>query len=186
MRKALTLLTALFTSVSATLSFPALADTPDWRYVEGGYTKIDFDDDESFEPDGFNVPSRYLLNSNIFLNGEYNRVEEGSFDLDLLTLGAGYRMPINSTTDAYFTANFEQLDADATDENGYSINAGLRSMVTEQIELNGEIGYYDVFDGEATIKIGANYYVTPQWAFGASYKSVDDLDILQVNARYAF
>ena len=71
-------------------------------------------------------------------------------------------------------------------ENGYSINAGLRSMVTEQIELNGEIGYYDVFDGEATIKIGANYYVTPQWAFGASYKSVDDLDILQVNARYAF
>lgn len=32
-------------------------------------------------------------------------------------------------------------------------------MVIEKIELNGEIGYYDVFDGEVIIKIGVNYYV---------------------------
>ena len=104
----------------------------------------------------------------------------------MLTLGAGYRLPVNATTDAYFGANLERLGGDFDDETGYSINAGLRSMVTEQIELAGEVGYYDVYDGEATVKIGANYYITPQWAVGASYESIDELDILQVTARYAF
>lgn len=183
MRKALTLLAA----VTATLtSYSTLADTPDWRYVEGGYTKVDFDGNESFEPDGLTVNGKYLLNANVYLNGEYSFFEEGNFDFDMLTLGAGYRLPINATTDAYFGANLERVDGDFDDETGYSINAGLRSMVTEQIELAGEVGYYDVDDGEATLKIGANYYITPQWAVGASYETIDELDILQVTARYAF
>ncbi|WP_346993212.1 hypothetical protein [Alteromonas gracilis] len=41
-------------------------------------------------------------------------------------------------------------------------------------------------DGEATFKVGANYYITPQWAVGANYKVIDDWDIMQVTARYAF
>lgn len=183
MRKMITLLAGLTLS---TTSFVSLADSPDWRFVEGGYTKMDFDDNESFEPDGFVLSSKYLLNSNIYFNGEYSSFEEGSFDFDMLTLGAGYRMPINATTDAYFGANFERIDNDSADENGYSINAGLRSMVTEQVELMGEVGYYDVDDGDATLKVGANYYFTPQWAVGASYKLIDDLDIMQVTARYSF
>ncbi|NDV90772.1 outer membrane beta-barrel protein [Alteromonas sp. 345S023] len=183
MCKTLTLLAV----VTATLSsYSAMADTPDWQYVEGGYTKVDFDGNESFEPDGLNINSKYLLNSNVYLNGEYSFFEEGEADFDMLTLGAGYRLPVNATTDAYFGANLERLGGDFDDETGYSINAGLRSMVTEQIELAGEVGYYDVYDGEATVKIGANYYITPQWAVGASYESIDELDILQVTARYAF
>ena len=95
-------------------------------------------------------------------------------------------MPVNASTDAYVGANIERVDGDVEDDTGYSINAGLRSMLTEQVELAGEGGYYDVDDGEATFKIGANYYITPQWAVGASYKFIDDLDIMQVTARYAF
>jgi long-subunit fatty acid transport protein len=184
MRKSITLITAAI--AAATLPLSAMADKPDWRYVEGGYTKMDFDDNESFEPDGLTVNSKYLLNSNWYLNGEYSFFEEGNFDFDMLTLGAGYRLPINATTDAYFGANLERVDGDVDDETGYSINAGLRSMITEQVELAGEIGYYDVDDGEATFKVGANYYITPQWAVGANYKIIDDLDIMQVTARYAF
>ena len=114
---------------------------------------MDFDDNESFEPDGLTVNGKYLLNSNWYLNGEYSFFEEGSFDFDMLTLGAGYRLPVNATTDAYFGANLERIDVD---------------------------------DGEATFKVGANYYITPQWAVGANYKVIDDLDIMQVTARYAF
>ncbi|VEL98961.1 opacity protein-like surface antigen [Alteromonas sp. 76-1] len=186
MRKAITLLTALTATAASVASFATLAESPDWRYVEGGYSKMDFDDNESFEPDGFVLSSKYLLNSNIYLNGEYSNFEEGSFDFDMLTLGAGYRMPLNATTDAYFGANFERIDGDVDDETGYSVNAGVRSMVTEQVELLGEVGYYDVEDGDATFKVGANYYITPQWAVGANYKLMDDLDIMQVTARYSF
>ncbi|WP_421132896.1 outer membrane beta-barrel protein [Alteromonas sp. A079] len=182
MRKTITLLAVL----TATSSFSVLADSPNWRYVEGGYTKIDFDNNESFEPDGLTVNSKYLLNNNWFLNGEYSFFEEGNFDFDMLTVGAGYRLPVNATTDAYFGANLERVDGDVEDDTGYSINAGLRSMITDQVELAGEVGYYDIDEGEATIKVGANYYITPQWAVGASYEMIDDLDIMQVTARYAF
>lgn len=183
MRKTITLLAAF---TATTFSLSAMAEKPDWRYVEGGYTKMDFDDNESFEPDGLTVNGKYLLNSNWFLNGEYSFFEEGNFDFNMLTVGAGYRIPVNASTDAYVGANVERVDGDVEDDTGYSINAGLRSMLTEQVELAGEVGYYDVDDGEATFKIGANYYITPQWAVGASYKFIDDLDIMQVTARYAF
>ena len=53
MRKSFTLIAAALTA--ATLPLTAMADKPDWRYVEGGYTKMDFDDNESFEPDGLTV-----------------------------------------------------------------------------------------------------------------------------------
>ena len=66
MNKAITLLTALtfplasLAAVVATVApTAALADKPDWRYVEGGYTKLDFDNNESFEPDGLTINGKY-------------------------------------------------------------------------------------------------------------------------------
>ena len=115
MRKSITLIAA---SHSGT-SLSAMADKPDWRYVEGGYTKWTFDDNESFEPDGLTVNGKYLLNSNWYLNSEYSFFEEGS-GFDMLTLGAGYRLPVNATTDAYFGANLERIDGDVNDETGYA------------------------------------------------------------------
>ena len=38
-------------STLLSVSLPALADTPDWRYVEGGYTRYGFDN-SNIEPDG--------------------------------------------------------------------------------------------------------------------------------------
>ena len=183
MRKSITLLAVLSASV---LPLTALADKPDWRYIEGGYTKLDFDDNASFEPDGLTVNGKYLLDRNWYLNGEYSFFEEGSFDFNMLTVGGGYRLPINATTDVYVSANLERVDGDVDDETGYSINAGVRSMLTEQVELAGEVGYYDVDDGDVTFKVNANYYITPQWAVGAKYTVIDDADIMQATARYAF
>ena len=182
MQKSLTIIASL---TAASLSFTALA-TPSWRYVEGGYSTMDFDGNGNFDPDGFTVASKYLLNENVYLNGELRYLEEGNFDATTQTLGAGYRMPLNSTTDAFFGANFERVDTDGGDETGYSINAGVRSMVTDQIELAGQVGYYDLDDGEATLKLGANYYFTPRWAVGVSWETIDDADITQVTARYTF
>ncbi len=182
MRKSVSVLAGVLTlSASA-----AVMAAPDWRYVEGGYTQLDFDNNESFEPDGLAIESKYLLNQNVYLNGEYRFFEENSFDFDMLTVGAGYRMPLNATTDAYFGANLERVDLDGDDDTGYSLSAGVRSMITEQVELMGEVGYYDVDDGEATVKVGGQYYITPQWAFGASYEMIDEIDIMQVTARYSF
>ncbi len=180
MRKSILLSSAL---IAGSMSFSALADSPDWRYVEGGYALLDTD---ATEFDGAGVNAKYLLQNNIYLNGEYSNVTDNGFDINMATAGVGYRMPLNGNTDAYVGANFERIDTDAADENGYSVNTGVRSMVTQEVELMGEVGYYDVDDGDVTMKVGANYYFAPSWAAGVSYKKIDDIDMTQVTARYTF
>lgn len=165
------------------ISSSAMAASPDWRFVEGGYTNADIGRGDF---DGIDVGGVYLLENNVYVTGEYKMLDDSGTDLDMTTVGLGYRMPLNATTDAYFGANFERIDVESYDDNGYSVNAGVRSMVSEQVELLGQIGYYDVDDGDVTVKVGANYYVSPRWAVGASYEKIDDLDITQLNARYTF
>ncbi|MBR9790298.1 MAG: outer membrane beta-barrel protein [Gammaproteobacteria bacterium] len=173
------------TALSASMfSLSAAADTPDWRYVEGGY--LSYDGDGGFDPDGLQVNGKYLLDPNFYVNGEFGWAETGNIDFTTLTLGGGYRLAVNSTTDAYVGANFERIDADFYDDNGYSLNAGVRSMLTPELEVNGELGYLDLDDGDITLKAGAYYYFNPQFAVGANYEFMDDADVFQLSARYAF
>lgn len=167
----------------STVSISAFAASPNWRFAEGGYTNAEIG---RADFDGLDIGGTYLLENNIFVTGEYSMLDESGGDLDLLSMGLGYRFVINSSTDAYVGANFERADFEGYDENGYSVNAGVRSMLTDQVEVLGEIGYYDLDDGDMTVKAGANYYFTPRWAVGLSYEKVDDLDITQLNARYTF
>lgn len=89
-------------------------------------------------------------------------------------------------TDAYFGANCEELDTSGDNESGYSLNAGVRTMLRRQFELSGEVGCYYIEDGEATMKVSANYYFINDWAVGASYEMIDDLNIMSLTARYSF
>ncbi len=177
--------TKTFTAFVAatTLSSAAMAASPNWRFAEGGYTNAEIG---RADFDGLDLGATYLLDNNIYVTGDYSMLDESGTDLDLLTLGAGYRLPLNSFTDAYFGLNYERAEVENNEDSGYSLNAGVRSMVTEQVELQGELGYYDIDDGDVTVKVGANYYFSPRWAVGASYEKIDDLDITQLNARYTF
>lgn len=182
MRKSTTALALLI--AAGTFSTAVLANGPAWRYVEGGYTSLD--GDGGLDADGAFIGGKYQINPNVYLNGEFTFVEEGSADINLLTLGGGYIVPLNTTTDAYAGINFERVDTDGYDDNGYSLAAGVRSMVTDVVEVTGELGYYDVSDGDITFKVGGNYYISPELSVGASYKFMDGGDIMQLGARYAF
>lgn len=171
-------------SATALSSFSAMANTPDWRYVEGGF--ISYDTDGRVDPDGVFAAGKYLLNPNIYLNGELGWAESGNVDFTNLTIGGGYRYPVNKTTDVYAGANFERVDSDYYDDNGYSLVTGVRSMVLPELEVTGELGYVDINDGDITLKAGAYYYLNNQFALGASYEFMDDSDVLQLTARYAF
>ncbi|WP_018982295.1 outer membrane beta-barrel protein [Salinimonas chungwhensis] len=179
MYKRLPILTA---ALLGTFSTGALSDV-NWQYVEAGYSELDAG---GADADGFTVAGKYLMDNNIYLNGDYKHFDESNVDFDMLTLGAGYRMPLTSRTDAYFGANFERVDTRASDDSGFSLNAGIRSMIMPELELAGQLGYYDVDDGDVTFKVSANYYFTPRWAVGLSHEGIDDVDITQLTARYAF
>ena len=180
-------------AILALMSGAALANDPKWHFIEGGYTTMDFDGyDGSFDPDGFVFKGSTLIAPQIYLHGEYDYMESDLFDenidVNTLTIGVGYIMPLTQHTDAFAGINYERLDVDGDDPDGYSLDVGVRSMVTEVIELTGQIGYLDMDGGDSdfTFKVGAQYYFTPQFSLGASYENLDSYDVTQVTARYYF
>ena len=44
----------------------------------------------------------------------------------------------------------------------------------------------DIEEDETAFEIGADYFFTPQFSFGATYVIADDVDLLGVSARYTF
>ena len=113
--------------------------------------------------------------------------------MDYASAGVGYRYGLTQNTDFFGEVTYEYVNIDVEldsisgeDDNGYGITAGIRSMLSEQFELRGAIRYIDIEDDETAFEIGADYFFTPQFSFGATYVIADDVDLLDVSARYTF
>lgn len=177
------------TNVMATVSLlfastllPVQAKALDWRYVEGGFVFYDLDGRPSHS--GLQAASKYLLSNDIFVNAELGYVDSGN--LTYQTIGAGYRMPIDKITTAYVGANVERVNYDNFDDTGYSLVGGVRIGLLENLELTGELSYYNLDDGDINLKAAAIYAINPQLSLTTSYKIMDSANILQIGARYSF
>ena len=73
------------------------------------------------------------------------------------------------------------------DENGYGLSVGVRSMLTDSIEIDGRLSYIDIADdSETAITLGARYYVNTNFSLGTRYTTREDLDYISLTARYSF
>ncbi|HHJ80135.1 MAG TPA: hypothetical protein ENJ65_00715 [Candidatus Tenderia electrophaga] len=74
----------------------------------------------------------------------------GDLDVSGVSVGAGYRIPINYKTDLYAEAGFLQSKAKlagrAEDANGFGYGVGIRSKLTNMVEGQFFINYTDVED----------------------------------------
>lgn len=190
----------LTAALGCTLSTGVLAASPNWNYVEGGYTKQDIDGTD--DQNGFNVGGSFRFNDNYFVRGRYTDVSDDlsiapnvAVDIDTtwVELGFGYIRSMNSTTDLYGVIAIEDLEIEIEDtdlsDTGYSAHVGVKSRVADQLELFGEIGYADIDDADIddlSLRAGANYYFTDQLSIGADYRKLDDVDLLSANIRYSF
>lgn len=178
--------------------------SPAWNYVQGGYSQLDVDDMDS-EPSGFNLEGSVQMGTNVFVRGEYLSASDdvsmfgSSLDLDtsFTTIALGYFTDLSPMTDVYAAVSYERVgfevsgfgESESDSESGYGGYVGVRSHVTENVELFGEVGYIKISDydiSDASLKAGATVYVSEQLGLGASYKMFDDFSILSVTARYAF
>ena len=134
----------------------------------------------------------------MYLTGRYGQLSEDEYgvdgELDYISAGVGYRYGLTATTDFFSELTYEYVDIDVdagfasaeADDNGYGITAGIRSMLSEQFELRGVIRYIDIEEDDTAFEIGADYFFTPQFSFGATYVIADDVDLLGISARYTF
>ena len=187
----------ILASIFGALSLNAFAASPSYDFVKAGYVQADIEDAGDFEPSGFQIQGFKSLNENVYLTGRYGQLGEDvsgvDIDLDYASAGVGYRYGLTQNTDFFGEVTYEYVNIDieldsisGEDDNGYGITAGIRSMLSEQFELRGAIRYIDIEDDETAFEIGADYFFTPQFSFGATYVIADDVDLLGVSARYTF
>ena len=187
----------ILASIFGALSLNTFAASPSYDFVKAGYVQADIEDAGDFEPSGFQIQGFKSLNENVYLTGRYGQLGEDvsgvDIDLDYASAGVGYRYGLTQNTDFFGEVTYEYVNIDVEldsisgeDDNGYGITAGVRSMLSEQFELRGAIRYIDIEDDETAFEIGADYFFTPQFSFGATYVIADDVDLLGVSARYTF
>ncbi|NDW22108.1 outer membrane beta-barrel protein [Alteromonas hispanica] len=178
------------------ISAGSFAAAPAWDFVQGSYVMTDFDDsDFEYEPDGFAISASKLVTDRVFVTGDYSQQNDDIFglevDLDMLTLGLGYRYALSNQTDLFGIVSYEDIEVsgvgESDGEDGYGLTAGARSMVMDNVELRGAVKYIDSDSGSDTsIIIGADYFFSPAFAVGVGYEASDDLNTFALNARYNF
>jgi len=195
--------------ISASLSSSVLADShisgetstvasPNWNYIQGSYASADA---TGFDLSGVAVNGSRLIGDNFFLMAGYSLLSDdvSGFDFDLdyaeLSLGLGYRYAVNSSSDVYVAVSYEDraLETsgggfrDKDSVNGYGVQVGLRSLVTDNIELSGSLGMVSIdSESDTVFGLGANYFFNESFSAGVGYSSSDDIDITSLNVRYSF
>lgn len=169
------------------------AASPQYNYVEASYVNSDIDGVD--DGDGFGIAGSAEVGQNIFIFGEYSTVGfSGGVDFDLIKAGIGYKSAISGTTDVNLSVFFANAEIDAgifgsLDENGYGLDASLRSMVSDEFELNGGITYIDfggAFDDETSIHFGGVYSFNTSFAVVGDIDFGDDITTFSIGGRFYF
>ena len=188
-----------YMALAATLLFSAsvMADkSPNWNYLEFGYLKGDIEDAGDIDPDGFGAGLSFEVGSDFVIQVKRLNISEDVLGFDVeatqTNIGFGYIVPATDTTDFILGASYVDVEAclegfGCDDDNGYGLDAGVRSMLTESFELSATIGYVDISDeSDTAFGVGANYYITDNFSLGLTWGSSDDVDTYGLNARFSF
>lgn len=149
----------LLAVVLTAFAVPAIASDggPSYTYADVSYVNMDFDGGGS--ADGFGVSGSFAINPQFHVLGEVLRVSDSGASVTLSSLAGGYSFPISGLTDfvgrlgvVHARASISGLGS-ASDE-GWLAEAGLRSMLSPSLELNGFVTHTDVSGGETGLSLG--------------------------------
>ncbi|MHC4378782.1 MAG: outer membrane beta-barrel protein [Planctomycetota bacterium] len=168
---------------------PQIAEPFNYNYVQGG---LAFGDGEGFRLEG----SYRSAGSQLFYIGHADLLElDGDVDLTAFSAGAGYIFPQDESLEFYATGELQMAEVEASaggfsasdDEFGLRLAGGARYWVTpSEIELNAELVYTTVFDGDFSIIGGGLYHFNEQASAFAELELGDDVTNFTLGARWAF
>lgn len=176
------------------------AESPRWDRVSASYQSVDVGSETLT---GFGVSGSKLIGDDFFVTASYAKASDDvdvmgtNLDLDFNTLsaGLGYRYAIAKNSDVFGVVSYEDIEfkmsaqgvSDKTSDNGYGLTAGIRSMVSDKIELIGAVQYVDIADdSETAFSVSGLYNFTEQFSAGLGYTKSDDVDTISVSATYFF
>lgn len=180
--------TIIASAVLSLLSFGAMAENPSFDNVEVGYTNFDMD---GIDMDGFELKGSKELSDNFYVKADYSLVTESGVDLSLTKIGVGFKNDFSNSSTFFSEVGYARADADSDfgglDEDGFEISAGIRSMLSNELEVKVAVEYLDI-DGEdmTSFVVGGAYNFTKNIAAYADYSYESDLSVYAVGLRYNF
>lgn len=173
------------------------AEDLSYNYVDVSYSQTEFDD-FNVDGDSIGIDGSFEINENFFAFASYGTgdLDDGfgnSVDIDELSAGVGYHMPLSGQVDLVTGLSYEYVDLSApgfgsVDDNGFGLSIGLRFAATEQVELNAGIKYIDLSDsGDDTgFGIGGLYNFTENFSVGLAGSWTDDTSTYGIGGRFNF
>jgi len=178
------------------MTVPAFAETPSYSFVQAGYQSVDLDvgGGTDFDGDGWALGGSFEIGEDFFVFANYSDIGfDFSVDLTQLQAGVGWHTGVSDNTDFFARAAYVSVEVDApgfgsADESGYGVGVGIRSNVTDLIELYGEISYVDLGSGSDSTALGAGIYfnITENFALGIGAETDDDITAYGAAARFYF
>jgi hypothetical protein len=177
-------------AVIACSPMAALAASPTYNYLDAAYLSVDVDDGPTL--DGFGVDGSFALTERFHVVASYGEISKSPWTLSSGSVALGWNHSLNDITDFVARAGWEYgrvkySGFGSDDDNGWSVEVGVRSMLTPQFELNGFVSHVDIFDGDdQAVSVGGVFYFTPSIGLGAGVTLSDDATGWNVGVRFAF
>jgi len=145
---------ALGTLFALGASASAVAEGFSYNLLEVGYVSNEIDD-FNLEGNGSTLSGSFEFNERVFgfaslVDADYNH--HSGVSTHAVSAGVGFAWPLGTGLDLVSGVAYEHLrphvdgQGSANDE-GYSLNAGLRSRVAQSLELTGGVKYTDLGHG---------------------------------------
>jgi opacity protein-like surface antigen len=140
---------------------------------------------------GLQLNGSYLIGAGFFAEGSASHVHDSDTDLSTDTLfgGLGYRARFQ-LTDVFLSVDWLHLGTDAagtsTSQDGYRWVWGLRSDVTEDLELNFGIEKSSVGQTDVGLRIGESYAFSKTLSLRAQYVRFPDAHSWVLGLRYYY
>ena len=151
--------------------FAVMADVS-YSYAEASYQmggEIDGGGGNTADTDGFALSGSFAVNDNWFVEFDYSTLgtDPSGLDINSMALLAGWHGEMFFAKVGYESLELDAGGGGSADDSGYNLDFGLRSMVGENFELNGHVGYSDL----------GNFDTFTNYGFGAMYAFGDNMGI---------
>lgn len=103
---------------------------------------------------------------------------------DILKLGIGASFEIGSSSHIYGLVHYNDYSDD--NDSDFSIRVGLRSTITDRLEVRLSHTQYTDLDSLDNTKFSLGYYFTQNFSVSGNYQTADSYNIMSATARLSF
>lgn len=172
-----------------------MAQESSYTHIEGGLSTIDPPGNFGSSDTGVRMRGSLALDEMVFVRGGFSTHRysyrspgarrRGTVNQDVVSVGAGLRMPTEQAVDLYGAADVLYDFGDA-DDAGFRLEGGAKAVLDNGWDSTGGLRFERIYS-ESFIQLFANtwYEIAPEFSLGGEL-AVGDFDEILLGARYRF